>query len=78
MTNLTTSNAHAYTPAELMVVLAARALAGVRTVLTDRDTASVRLVVNPERLVIAEARRTATYLNLFGYRVDACFGSGCV
>ncbi len=32
MTNLTTSNAHAYTPAEIMVVLAARALAGVRTV----------------------------------------------
>ncbi len=32
MTNLTVSNAHAYTPAEIMVVAAARALAGVRTV----------------------------------------------
>jgi arsenite/tail-anchored protein-transporting ATPase len=32
---------------------------------------SVRLVVNPERMVIAEARRTATYLALFGYSVDA-------
>ena len=32
---------------------------------------SVRLVVNPEKMVIAEARRTATYLSLFGYRVDA-------
>jgi arsenite-transporting ATPase len=31
----------------------------------------VRLVVNPERVVIAEARRTHTYLSLFGYRVDA-------
>jgi arsenite-transporting ATPase len=31
----------------------------------------VRLVVNPEKMVIAEARRTATYLSLFGYRVDA-------
>jgi arsenite/tail-anchored protein-transporting ATPase len=31
----------------------------------------VRLVVNPERLVIAEARRTHTYLALFGYHVDA-------
>ena len=31
----------------------------------------MRLVVNPERVVIAEARRTATYLALFGYRVDA-------
>jgi arsenite-transporting ATPase len=31
----------------------------------------VRLVVNPERLVVAEARRTHTYLSLYGYRVDA-------
>jgi arsenite-transporting ATPase len=30
----------------------------------------VRLVVNPERVVVAEARRTYTYLSLFGYRVD--------
>ena len=28
-------------------------------------------MVNPERMVIAEARRTYTYLSLFGYRVDA-------
>jgi arsenite/tail-anchored protein-transporting ATPase len=46
-------------------------LDGVRRVLTEADTTSVRLVVNPERMVIAEARRTFTYLNLFGYRVDA-------
>ena len=46
-------------------------LDGVRGLLTDPDRASVRLVVNPEKLVIAEARRTATYLSLFGYRVDA-------
>jgi arsenite-transporting ATPase len=46
-------------------------LDGVRRVLTDEETTSVRLVVNPERMVIAEARRTFTYLNLFGYRVDA-------
>ena len=46
-------------------------LEGVRQVLTDASTTSVRLVVNPERMVIAEARRTFTYLNLFGYRVDA-------
>jgi arsenite-transporting ATPase len=31
----------------------------------------VRLVVNPEKMVISEARRTYTYLGLFGYRVDA-------
>ena len=31
----------------------------------------MRLVVNPEKMVIAEARRTYTYLGLFGYRVDS-------
>ena len=46
-------------------------LEGVRQVLTDGDKTSVRLVVNPEKMVIAEAMRTFTYLNLFGYRVDA-------
>jgi arsenite/tail-anchored protein-transporting ATPase len=46
-------------------------LDGVRRVLTDEETSSVRLVVNPERMVIAEAQRTFTYLSLFGYRVDA-------
>jgi arsenite-transporting ATPase len=46
-------------------------LDGVRRILVDNDTTTVRLVVNPERMVIAEAKRTFTYLNLFGYRVDA-------
>jgi len=46
-------------------------LAGVREILTDGRRTSVRLVVNPERMVIAEARRTHTYLSLFGYHVDA-------
>lgn len=46
-------------------------LDGVKEVLADTERTSVRLVVNPERMVIAEARRTATYLSLFGYGVDA-------
>jgi arsenite-transporting ATPase len=46
-------------------------LAGVREILTDGRQTSVRLVVNPERVVIAEGRRTYTYLALFGYHVDA-------
>ena len=46
-------------------------LDGVRDILIDPTRTSVRLVVNPERIVIAEARRTYTYLSLFGYRVDA-------
>lgn len=46
-------------------------LDGVRELLTDGTNTSVRLVVNPERMVISEARRTYTYLSLFGYRADA-------
>src|SRR5712691_8662837 len=48
-----------------------RNLDTVKTILTDEKISSVRLVVNPEKMVIAEARRTYTYLGLFGYRVDA-------
>jgi arsenite/tail-anchored protein-transporting ATPase len=48
-----------------------RNLDGVRQLLTNDRMSSVRLVVNPERMVIAEAKRTYTYLSLFGYRVDA-------
>src|SRR3989441_2915440 len=48
-----------------------RNLDGVRQLLTNEHLSSVRLVVNPEKMVIAEARRTYTYLSLFGYRVDA-------
>jgi arsenite/tail-anchored protein-transporting ATPase len=46
-------------------------LDAVRHILADEEMSSVRLVVNPEKMVIAEARRTYTYLGLFGYRVDA-------
>ena len=42
----------------------------VRTVLTGPDT-SVRLVLTPESVVLAEARRAYTFLTLFGYGVDA-------
>jgi arsenite-transporting ATPase len=31
---------------------------------------TVRLIVNPEKMVIKESERAFTYLNLFGYRVD--------
>src|SRR5437868_14834473 len=48
-----------------------RNLEAVRNILNDETRSSVRLVVNPEKMVIAEARRTYTYLSLFGYRVDA-------
>src|ERR687895_68194 len=48
-----------------------RNLEAVRKILIDDRISSVRLVLNPEKMVIAEARRTYTYLSLFGYRVDA-------
>ncbi len=46
-------------------------LDGIREILSDPDITSARLVMNPEKMVIAEARRTYTYLGLFGYMVDA-------
>jgi arsenite-transporting ATPase len=47
------------------------AILGVEEILTDRENASVRLVANAEKMVIAEARRAYTYLNLYDYGVDA-------
>ena len=46
-------------------------LDGIREILADPAVTSARLVMNPERMVIAEARRTYTYLSLFGYAVDS-------
>jgi arsenite-transporting ATPase len=47
------------------------AIAGVEEILTNRENASVRLVANAEKMVVAEARRAYTYLNLYDYGVDA-------
>ncbi|MBN1122576.1 MAG: ArsA family ATPase [Anaerolineae bacterium] len=43
----------------------------VRAMLGDQAVSSMRLVVNAERMVIKETQRTYTYLNLYGYPVDA-------
>jgi arsenite-transporting ATPase len=40
-------------------------------ILRDHARVSVRLVMTPDRMVIDEARRTFTYLNLYGYLTDA-------
>ncbi|WP_375485421.1 ArsA family ATPase [uncultured Jatrophihabitans sp.] len=45
-------------------------LAGVRELLGDPEVTSVRLVLTPESVVVAEARRTFTALALYGYAVD--------
>lgn len=42
----------------------------MRDVLSNSETSSVRLVVNPEKMVIKETQRTYTYLNLYGYCTD--------
>ena len=43
----------------------------MQVLLRDPAVTSVRLVVNPEKMVLAESRRTFTYLNLFGFNTDA-------
>jgi len=48
-----------------------RRLEELHALLADPDISSVRLVVNAEKMVIKEAQRTFTYLNLYGYATDA-------
>ena len=43
----------------------------VRDILTDPEITSVRLVVNPEKMVISETQRAYTYLCLYGYTVES-------
>jgi arsenite/tail-anchored protein-transporting ATPase len=43
----------------------------MEALLSDPQKSSVRLVLNPEKMVIKEAQRTFTYLNLYGYVIDA-------
>ncbi|MDQ3645146.1 MAG: ArsA family ATPase, partial [Actinomycetota bacterium] len=49
----------------------ARNLVAMNDILRDRRHTSVRLVMNPDRMVVREAMRTFTYLNLYGYLTDA-------
>lgn len=48
----------------------AEQLAGLRDLLADHRTTTVRLVLTPERVVVAETRRTLTALALHGLHVD--------
>jgi arsenite/tail-anchored protein-transporting ATPase len=45
-------------------------LAEMKEILEDGRTTSIRLVVNPEKMVIKEAQRAYTFFSLFGYAVD--------
>jgi arsenite-transporting ATPase len=46
-------------------------LARMNELLSDPVVSSMRLVLNPEKMVVKEAQRAYTYLNLYGYAVDA-------
>ena len=43
----------------------------LKELLVDARTTSVRLVLNPEKIVVEETQRAYTYLNLYGYSVDS-------
>ncbi len=46
-------------------------LVEMHELLRDASRVSIRLVMTPDRMVISEAMRTFTYLNLYGYLTDA-------
>src|SRR5215210_8339030 len=46
-------------------------LVAMHELLRDAEHSSIRLVMTPDRMVVAEAMRTFTYLNLYGYVTDA-------
>jgi arsenite-transporting ATPase len=46
-------------------------LESIQRVMQDPKVCSIRIVLNPERMVIKEAKRAYTYLQLYGYHVDA-------
>lgn len=43
----------------------------MKRIFSDRELTSIRIVVNPEKMVIKEAQRSFTYLNLYDFNVDA-------
>jgi len=43
----------------------------VKDIMTDPSQTSVRLVLNPEKMVITETMRAYTYLSLYGYTVES-------
>jgi arsenite-transporting ATPase len=46
-------------------------LVAMHELLRDAEHVSMRLVMTPDRMVVGEAMRTFTYLNLYGYLTDA-------
>lgn len=66
MTNLPMPEDEVFTAAQSVF----ESVEEVRELMSKPEITSARLVVNPEKMVIDEARRTYSYLGLFGYGVD--------
>ncbi|WP_373232404.1 ArsA family ATPase [Cohnella sp.] len=49
----------------------ARGLEEMQRIVLNPEITSVRIVLNPEKMVLAESKRSFTYLNLFGFNTDA-------
>jgi arsenite-transporting ATPase len=46
-------------------------IAEVRDIVNDPEKTSVRIILNPEKMVLKESQRAFTYFNLYGYNVDS-------
>lgn len=66
MTNLPVPEDEVFTAAQSVF----ESVEGVKELMSQPEITSARLVINPEKMVIDEARRTYSYLGLFGYGVD--------
>jgi len=42
----------------------------VKEIINNKDMTSIRIILNPEKMVLKESQRAFTYFNLFGYNVD--------
>jgi arsenite/tail-anchored protein-transporting ATPase len=65
-------DAHAMNEAEALYTR----LRAIQTLLKEPSVTSVRLVTQPERMIIEETKRSYMYLNLFGYAVDHVYVNG--
>lgn len=61
------------TPEEVIVALEnmLKKLKAMKKLLADTSKTTVRLVMNPEKMVINESKRALTYLNMYGLLVDS-------
>jgi arsenite-transporting ATPase len=46
-------------------------LVAIKNILVNKEVCSIRLVLNPEKIVIKETQRAFSYFHLYGLRVDA-------